>query len=95
MAPIFDTGNSLFYNQDFIPHGEALLDIPVASFCKREAELLRYVTDYGLVDLGRLKGFPGIVYQQLSDHTDMPTQRMENIAGTVEEKLRRMPWTIM
>lgn len=43
MAPVFDTGNSLFYDREIIPAGKNLLDIGVTSFCKREADLLRYV----------------------------------------------------
>ena len=43
MAPLFDTGNSLFYDYDVIPHGRNLLDILVNSFSKREADQLRYV----------------------------------------------------
>ena len=35
MAPIYDTGNSLFYNKEFIPRNEYLLDITVTSFKKR------------------------------------------------------------
>lgn len=42
MAPIFDTGNLLFYNQEFIPTGEHLLELRTASFCKREVDLLQY-----------------------------------------------------
>lgn len=88
MAPIFDTGNSLFYNQEFIPAGEHLLELRTASFCKREVDLLRYVKDYSLVNLESLKGFPDKVSQLLSDHTDMPRERAEKIAGTVEQKLQ-------
>ena len=42
-APIFDTGNALFYNLEVIPSGRRLLDIQVNSFCRREADMLRYV----------------------------------------------------
>lgn len=37
MAPIYDTGNSLFYNKEIIPSKGNLLDIRVTSFCEREA----------------------------------------------------------
>lgn len=57
MAPIFDTGNSLFYNREIIPSKKNLLDISVASFCKKEVEMLRYITNKELVKVERLKGF--------------------------------------
>ena len=38
MAPIFDTGNALFYNEEAIPSKENLLNIEVNSFSKKETE---------------------------------------------------------
>ena len=37
-APIFDTGNALFYNEEAIPSKENLLNIEVNSFSKKETE---------------------------------------------------------
>ena len=53
MAPIFDTGNALFYNNEFVPSGVNLLDIPVSSFRKKEVDLLQYVTNKNLIDIGK------------------------------------------
>lgn len=53
-APIFDSGNSMFYNSSFIPSGKDLLDLRVTSFLQKEVSLLKYVKDRGLVDLSRL-----------------------------------------
>lgn len=47
-APIFDSGNSMFY-QGSIPID--LLDINVTSFRKKEIQLLEYVTNPQLVDI--------------------------------------------
>lgn len=88
MAPIFDTGNSLFYDRDIIPTGEYLLDIKAASFRKREVDMLQYVKDCSLLDLDRLSGFPEEVFGLLTRHTDMPGERAERIAGTVEAKIK-------
>lgn len=88
MAPIFDTGNSLFYNQDIIPTGENLLDLRVSSFRKREADMLQYIRNYGLLDPYTLSGFPDEVFRLLSANTHMPEERMVKIAKTAEEKLK-------
>lgn len=53
-APIFDNGNSMFYNCEEIPLGPRLLDIEVHSFRKREVDLLRSVTNRGLIDIKHL-----------------------------------------
>ena len=65
MAPIFDTGNSLFYNYEVIPQKENLLDIRVNSFSKREIEMLRYVKNPNLLDLEKLDGFADEVQKLL------------------------------
>lgn len=86
MAPIFDTGNSLFYDQDVIPHGENLLDIKVNSFCKRETDMLRYVKNISL-DLELLADFPDEAESLLQQNTEMPKKRSEEIAQTIREKI--------
>ncbi len=53
-APIFDSGNSMFYNTGRIKTGNELLNIPVTSFKKFEVKLLEYVTDPTLVNLDAL-----------------------------------------
>lgn len=88
MAPIFDTGNSLFYDQDIIPTGENLLDLRVSSFRKRETDILQYIRNYGLLDPYTLSGFPNEVFRLMSVNTRMPEERMEKIAKTAEEKLK-------
>lgn len=50
-APIFDSGNSMFYNSSYIPTDRALLKLKVTSFLKEEVRLLRYITNRGLVDI--------------------------------------------
>ena len=52
-APIFDTGNSLFYS-GYIPVGKKLLDIDVTSFTKKEVKLMSYVTNKDLVNISLL-----------------------------------------
>lgn len=87
MAPLFDTGNSLFYDYDVIPHGGNLLDIPVNSFSKREVDQLRYVkTDAG-VKLEKLVHFPEEAEALLKEYTDMTDERAAEMAETIEEKI--------
>jgi 3-oxoacyl-ACP reductase-like protein len=87
MAPIFDTGNALFYDQEFIPSKNNLLNVKVTSFCKRESDMLRYVTDPSWFPIARVEGFSEMVQQMLMEYTEMPADRAEQIAGTVEQKL--------
>lgn len=86
MAPIFDTGNALFYNKEIIPFN-SLLEIPVSSFCRREADLLRYVRHSDAVNLSMLEDFPEEAENLLKEYTDMPKERAEAIALTIEKKI--------
>ena len=54
MAPVFDTGNSLFYHHESIPQKNHLLDIKAASFCEKEVKMLCYVTKPGKIDFLRM-----------------------------------------
>lgn len=54
MAPIFDSGNSLFWNRRSVPKGEKLLHISVNSFKSKETELLKYVKDVSGVNIEKL-----------------------------------------
>lgn len=87
MAPIYDTGNALFYNREIIPSGENVLDVTVSSFRKREVEMLALVSDSSLVDIGCLEDFPAEVEQLLREHTEMPKERAEKIAATIRQKI--------
>ena len=87
MAPLFDTGNSLFYDYDVIPHGGNLLDISVNSFSKREADQLHYVKSDAGVKLERLAHFPEEAEALLKEYTDMTEKRAAETAGTIEEKI--------
>ena len=79
MAPVFDTGNSLFYNKEIIPQGSNLLDVTVNSFKKKEVSLLEYVSKSDLVGIGKLESFPKEVYNLLTYNTDMPDERAKSI----------------
>ncbi len=50
MAPIFDSGNSMFWQNPLLPLHSALEDIEVNSFKGKEQQLLKYVQSEGLVN---------------------------------------------
>lgn len=54
IAPIFDSGNSLFYNMGYVPVGRGLLDIDVTSFYNKEVKLLSQVSDRSVLDVRKL-----------------------------------------
>lgn len=87
MAPVFDTGNALFYNKEVIPQEERLLDITVNSFKKKEVHLLEYVSDKSLADTDKLKEFPEEAGRLLKKYTDMPDERADSIAETIRQKI--------
>lgn len=53
-APIFDSGNSMFYNIPFENLSKIKFDeIKTHSFIERECKLLQYVRNRSLVDIGK------------------------------------------
>ena len=54
MAPIFDSGNSMFWQSQKLPEYDDLQSIQVNSFRQTEKELLGYVTNKHFVDLDKL-----------------------------------------
>lgn len=53
-APIFDTGNSMFFRENSVPSGNLLKRVETCSFLKHEADMLKYVRNRNLVDISRL-----------------------------------------
>ena len=54
MAPIFDSGNSLFWNRKKIPEEKDLLGIQVNSFRGKETDLLKYIQNPTVLDIGKV-----------------------------------------
>ncbi len=54
MAPIFDTGNSMFWKNPRLPLHDDLTDIEVNSFKSREIQLLKFVEGSSLIDPSKL-----------------------------------------
>ena len=55
-APIFDSGNSMFYNVPYEGLKKVrITELKTHSFIEREIKLLQYVMDRSLVDLEKIK----------------------------------------
>ena len=54
MAPIFDSGNAMFWHNPRLPECDDLIRVEVNSFRKTETHLLSHVRDFGQLDIGRL-----------------------------------------
>lgn len=85
-APIFDHGNSLFYN-GYVPKGKSLYNIAVTSFRKREADLLKYLTQPDVVDM---KSLPtgGELYLLLQKDENMSDSHRQDICEAYETKIK-------
>lgn len=86
-APIFDSGNSLFYNLGYIPVGDGLLDLDAASFDSKEVRLLSHVTDRSLVDIMKLPD-EGYVYDLLKADHVLDDGKRERIARAYSQKIK-------
>ena len=54
MAPIFDSGNSMFWDNPRRPLNDDLTNIEVTSFRSKESQLLKYICSDKLVDISKL-----------------------------------------
>lgn len=51
-APIYDSGNAMFYDSSYIPHTKrGLLRIKTNSFCNKELDLLQHITNTRIFDV--------------------------------------------
>lgn len=54
MAPIFDSGNAMFWQNPKRPEYDDLTKVEVNSFRKTETQLLEYIRDFGQLDIDKL-----------------------------------------
>lgn len=54
MAPIFDSGNAMFWNNPRLPEYDELTKIEVSCFRKTEMQLLKYVQNKNRLDISKL-----------------------------------------
>lgn len=86
-APIFDSGNSMFYKASYIPVDKALLDLDVTSFTSKEVNLLRYITDRGLVNIDMLPN-DNYLYNLLSKDINTRDEVNERIVKAYMKKIK-------
>lgn len=86
-APIFDSGNSMFYKNSRVPSGQALLDIEVTSFYSKETRLLSLVRNRGALDTGLL---PTAEYVDalFEKDTALDAPKREQIVAAYCQKIR-------
>lgn len=85
MAPIFDTGNCLFWNTMEVSEKDNLLNIKVNSFKYKELDLLKYVMDTGCVEREKLPGEAEI--QSMLEKARLPERKVKGILREYRRKL--------
>lgn len=86
-APIFDSGNSLFYKSSYIPIDKGLLKLEVTSFLSKEVQLLRYVTNRGLLDL-RLLPDDNFLYSLLAKDINTRDEVNDRLVKAYNKKIK-------
>ena len=89
MAPIFDNGNSLFCNNPKYPiNNPSLTKIETNSFAKTERDLLKYVTNFSLVEIEKLPTEEEI--KDILKRSGIETEQIKNILIGYERKIEML-----
>ena len=86
-APIFDSGNSMFYNTSYIKTGYDLLDIEITSFKKREVELLQYVSNPMLVNISKLPSIDEVYQLFMKDSSANDEATLDKLTKAYQRKV--------
>ena len=86
-APIFDSGNSMFYNTSYIRTGYNLLDIEITSFKKREVELLQYVSNPMLININKLPSAEEVYQLFMKDSSSNDDVTLEKLTKAYQRKV--------
>ncbi|MCD8231584.1 MAG: hypothetical protein LUD14_07175 [Clostridiales bacterium] len=86
MAPIYDSGKSLFVDAEVPSSENNLLRIQTQSFASSELKLLSYVTDRSLIDIAKLPSADYIRKMYQLDSQEDP-ERIERIVKGYEKKV--------
>lgn len=85
MAPIFDSGNAMFWNVENLTETYNFLDVSTVSFKKKEVQLLSYVTDREAVDLSRLPE-AAFIEELYSKDKNMSEHRKNSLIQAYQKK---------
>lgn len=86
MAPIFDTGKSMFVGLE-IPDEKSLIDLDTNSFVNSEYKLLNYVNNFGIINLNNLPT-PEDVHRLYTFDSKINKSRVEKICHAYELKVK-------
>lgn len=86
MAPIYDSGKSLYVNEAIVLKDKDILNIQTNSFAKSELKMLSYVTDRSLVDISKLPDKKYITEMYEMD-SQMDETRIRLIGEIYERKI--------
>ncbi len=86
MAPIYDSGKSLFVGAEVPSSEKGMLSIRTQSFASSELKLLSYVTDRSLVDISKLPS-PDYIREMYQLDSQADPERIERIVKGYEEKI--------
>ena len=90
MAPIYDFGNSMFYDQLFLSYKPKIIDrIEVNSFRKKEISLLEYVADFNSFDVSRIPTDSEIISIYNKDKT-LEQERLEYLLKCFHYKISKI-----
>lgn len=84
-APIYDTGNSMFFRSATVPTA-GLLGIKTHSFVEKEVNLLKYAKDRSLVDLSKVPNYDLFASIYLKDIPERHC-RIEDMYKAYQQKL--------
>ena len=89
-APIFDSGNSMFYSDGRkTPYTRAgILDIPITSFYKREEKLLGKVKNNNVVDLNSIPSADEV--KELYANAGIPEEKADIISKNYDTKAKML-----
>ena len=89
-APIFDSGNSMFYSDGRkTPYTRAgILDIPITSFYKREEKLLGKVKNKNVVDLNSIPSADEV--KELYANAGIPEEKADVISKNYDTKAKML-----
>ena len=86
MAPIFDSGNSMFYKSSYIPVDKALLKIQITSFRNTEIDMLKYIRNRKIFDVSLVPGEEWLM-ELLSKDKTCSEETNERIVRAYSRKL--------
>jgi len=85
-APIFDNGNSLWYDMAHIPeHFDQ-----AKTFRKKHRTQIKLVKDFSGIDFAALKRVPAQAQEVLRTNPNLPSDRAEKIAQRIQERIQML-----